>query len=236
MIRCERGAAGRAWISQAIEELGWRHAFWDGTTNSRSLRDQAFLSDALVRIGAEKLILTEQVHGTHIWEISDRTKAPGALTLLGPGDAILAPRLAGLAIGVETADCVPLIAATSDWIAVIHAGWRGLAAGIVEQAISRLRKNSDSDCYVAIGPCAGGPGYEVGTEVIQALGAAAIFSPGTRIDRLMLDLEATALGISQSTGAKAVTVSGTYTIGDKSLHSFRRDGKLAGRNLTWVAL
>ena len=93
----------------------------------------------------------KQVHGTQIIE-SDS---------LGPdleGDALITCS-SGVPLLIKTADCIPLVMAdpVTGWIAAVHAGWRGLSAGIVPAVFQRLREKgvSTSDCFVGIGPSLG---------------------------------------------------------------------------------
>jgi YfiH family protein len=153
----------------------------------------------------------------------------------------------GLAVAVVTADCVPILAATRDGraVAAIHAGWRGLAAGVVEAGIEALRVAAPGARLVAaIGPCIGACCYEVDAPVVDALlarfgedlaPALAATRPGhhrldlvalVREDLLRAGLEVSAVG----------TLTGACTHCDpERFHSFRRDGAGAGRLLHHVA-
>jgi len=132
-------------------------------------------------------------------------------------------------IGIITADCVPVVLCTKNKIALIHAGWRGLAAGILSVAANAL---SEEITHCAIGPNATGS-YEVGEEVIAAIGTTAVF---TRAEKLMLDLTKTALKeLAPFLGSAEVWSSKICTIDDAGFYSYRREGKNAGRNLTVVS-
>ena len=101
-----------------------------------------------------------QVHGTHV-EVVERVPhevvdADAEITAL-PGVATL----------VLTADCMPIALATPTKVAMVHAGWRGLADGVIENAIAAL--GGDEPVVAAIGPSAGGCCYEVGDDVRDAL-------------------------------------------------------------------
>jgi len=81
----------------------------------------------------------------------------------------------GVTVAVTTADCVPvfLVDPERKAVALLHAGWRGAAAGILERGLSVLRERVGSaphDVLVHLGPAICGACYEVGTEVFQALG------------------------------------------------------------------
>lgn len=88
------------------------------------------------------------------------------------GDALATSELSR-AIGVRTADCVPilLLDARRRAVAAVHAGWRGTAAGISQRALANMREWFESepgDVYAAIGPCIRVCCYEVGIEVASA--------------------------------------------------------------------
>lgn len=88
-----------------------------------------------------------------------------------PSTDALITDVKGLAIGVRTADCVPILLNASDIgaVAAIHAGWKGTLAGIVRNAADRLiEMGADpSKIYAAMGPCICGNCYEVGPELAE---------------------------------------------------------------------
>jgi copper oxidase (laccase) domain-containing protein len=137
---------------------------------------------------------------------------------------------------LETADCLPILLRKGAWLGLVHAGWRGLAGGIVVEGIRLLaRQDGSSPLQAVIGPCAGAKRYEVGREVIDAIGAQAVFEalPG---EKYLLSLEATACRMIQDVcgGRADVSPSGICTISDERFHSFRREAKAAGRNLSFL--
>ena len=83
-------------------------------------------------------------------------------------DALIIDRWsnADTAFGVVTADCVPIVVRSGESFALIHAGWRGLAGGIIKEACSYLPNIEQ----VVIFPCAGSNLYEVGAEVLEEIG------------------------------------------------------------------
>jgi len=131
------------------------------------------------------LATLRQVHSAH-W-----LYAHGRTGTIGEADALISDS-PGLMIGVWTADCLPVLIAdpTHKVVAAIHAGWRGLAAGIAGAVIAGMRRRFDSrpeQLLVAVGPGICGACYEVGPEV------AARFAPwlpelGSVQGRLTVDL------------------------------------------------
>lgn len=100
-----------------------------------------------------------QVHGATVLE----AHAPGNL---GDADAIFVQRR-GLPIAVATADCVPIIIEAVGAAAVVHAGWRGAAAGVVPATLAALADAGCEPQRAAIGPAIGPCCYEVGQEVVE---------------------------------------------------------------------
>ncbi len=162
---------------------------------------------------------------------------------LGEAVAVLT-RERGVRVGVITADCVPILLAAGDLAGAVHAGWRGLAAGVVENALAACaRAAPGAEISAAIGPCIGGCCYEVDAPVLEPLrvryGALldAAITP-TRPGHARLDLGALVgfalarAGLAQSAIGVAAR---TCTRCDATrFHSFRRDGAAAGRLAHWI--
>lgn len=98
-----------------------------------------------------------QVHGATVIE----ARRPGNL---GEADAIFTTR-PGLPIAVGTADCVPMVLEGPDVVAVVHAGWRGVVAGVVPAVMAAVTAAGANLERAAIGPGIGGCCFEVGDEV-----------------------------------------------------------------------
>lgn len=115
----------------------------------------------------ESTVFPVQVHGVGVLDADAASTSRGA-----EADAVFTAE-AGRSVGIVTADCVPILAATRDGrvVAAIHAGWRGLAAGVIEAGIGalRARAGADAELVCAIGPCARGCCYEVDEPVRRAL-------------------------------------------------------------------
>lgn len=170
---------------------------------------------------------THQVHSAAV--VAAR---PGAC---GTGDALWTAR-AGLALAVATADCVPLLLAGPGVVAAVHAGWRGIAAGVVAASVAALPAPPHLlTAWIgpAIGPCCYEVGDDVATAVAEAAGAAVVH-PRARA-RPHLDLPAAA-GVQLA----AVGVTRLHRVerctrcAAGALFSYRRQGRGAGRNLALV--
>ena len=150
-----------------------------------------------------------QVHGTTV----KRAMTPG---LLGEADAIFTTRDA-LPIAIATADCVPVILEGAGFCAVIHAGWRGASAGVVEQTVAALHAAGLMVSHAAIGPGIGPCCYEVGEEVAERFPE---FSRTTTWGTTSVDI---AGSIEERLGTIPVWRSGRCTFTDVDLHSYRQN-------------
>ncbi len=156
------------------------------------------------------------------------------------GDAAVT-RYAGVVLAIRCADCLPVFLSDPDATVVgaAHAGWRGLAAGVIENTLEAMR--SDPSRITAwLGPCIGSAVFEVGTDVREAFladdrDAAAAFAPG-RPGKWFADLESLARRRLARAGVTAVYGGGMCTLSDPArFFSFRRDGT-SGRMaaLIWI--
>jgi YfiH family protein len=128
-----------------------------------------------------------------------------------------------VAVMVQVADCLPIAIAGEGAVGMIHAGWRGIAAGVIEEGVRALRKAGAREPLAAlIGPGARGCCYEVGDEVRETFG---IGTPPTRT----VDLATIAARRLAAAGVERIEDVGGCTICDESFFSFRREGEAAGR-------
>ena len=166
---------------------------------------------------------------------------PEALPPLGEGDALVTAE-PGILLAVLVADCAPVLLAdpAAGAVAAVHAGWRGLAAGVVEAAVEALAAlGADPAATVGlVGPAVGGCCYEVGEDVRATVGArcpAALAT--TRAGRPALD---PALGAAEAlarAGVGEVRVAGECTFDHPGRHfSHRRDHGRTGRQAGLIAL
>jgi YfiH family protein len=128
---------------------------------------------------------------------------------------------------VRTADCVPIALIAPQAVAMLHGGWRGLAAGVVERGVAALRSLGADPVRAAIGPHARVCCYEAGTEVHEAFAAL-----GLDVRRgENADLEAVTRALLSRAGVGEIHATGLCTIcsAPELLWSHRRDGERAGR-------
>lgn len=182
-------------------------------------RNRALLAGLLP--GADTVAWLEQVHGTTVVHLA--AAPPRPLT----ADAAITSR-PGLACAVLVADCVPILLTSRDGnaVAAVHAGWRGLADGIVAQAVAAFRV-PPSTLMAWIGPCIGPTAYTIGAELaarFTALGAGRHCLP--HADGWHLDLHGLARHALARAGVDAVHGAARCVHGDaQAFYSYRRDGR-----------
>lgn len=175
-----------------------------------------------------------QVHGIAVHDADADLMAPDE------ADAAFA-RSAGTVLAILTADCLPVLFCSDDGavVAAAHAGWRGLAAGVLEATIHRLGVPAPN-LLAWLGPAIGAVSYEVGDEVRAAFlahdsAAARAFAP-TRPGHWHCDLYALARLRLATAGVRRVHGGGFDTFADERFYSYRRDretGRFA--SLIWRA-
>ncbi|HUO86328.1 MAG TPA: polyphenol oxidase family protein, partial [Thermoanaerobaculia bacterium] len=157
----------------------------------------------------------------------------------GDGDALIT-RQEGLALSVITADCVPVLVEAGEWIAAVHAGWRGLVAGVVAATADRLRTAGGAgppEAWVAwIGPTIGPCCYEVDDDVATRVAGASAESVVSRPRRKPhLDLVAAAHHQLAAVGVADRRAVAACTRCDAGRRwSYRREGRRAGRNHAFI--
>lgn len=190
-----------------------------GDEPSAVVRNRALLEREL----PAKPLWLAQVHGT---TVADAATAQGVPT----ADAAVT-RTPGAVLAVLTADCLSVLLAARDAsaIGIVHAGWRGLAAGVIEATVGRMRV-APSSLVAWLGPAIGQAAFEVGDEVRRAFvdsdpGAAEAFAAG-RSGKWHADLYALARRRLAAAGVASVCGGGGCTFTDRErFYSFRRDGR-----------
>jgi YfiH family protein len=198
--------------------------------NRARVHDEVGVPPALIR----------QVHGTTVrciaaLPVEGMMPLPDEGLELPEADGQATP-LRGVAPMVMTADCLPIALAGEGAVAMLHAGWRGLAGGIVAAGVRALRELGVAGrIEAAIGPGAGRCCYEVGEEVHAEF---AHLGPHVRHGR-NLDLKAIARDELETAGVSAVHDAQLCTIcSDETLFfSHRRDRGVTGRQagLAWLS-
>lgn len=199
-------------------------------------------------IGATPVFL-RQVHGAAVASLGEADIAPGALVYEADASVTTRP---GIACAVQVADCLPVLFAAPNARAVgaAHAGWRGLAAGVLEATLAAVCDAVGcvpGEVQAWLGPCIGPTRFEVGAEVLQAFGVAAPQGSSPHFARLetaspdgrpkwLADLAGLARGRLRAAGVESISGGIWCTASDASrFFSFRRDG-VTGRMVAaiWI--
>lgn len=177
-----------------------------------------------------------QVHGTRVV-----TPGPGPASEPPEADAAWTEQR-GVVCAVLTADCMPVVIAdeAGTAVAVAHAGWRGLADGVLEATLAALPV-APQRCRAWLGPAIGPRVFEVGPEVRERLlaadtGAASALQRGAG-DRWLADLYALARRRLRAAGVAHIDGGGYCTFSEPArFFSHRRDGQATGRmaTLAWL--
>jgi YfiH family protein len=152
----------------------------------------------------------------------------------------------GTGVGVRTADCVPLLLAHPDLpvCAAVHAGWRGMVAGVVGETVRAIAERFGSSAVgglvAAAGPSARGCCYEIGEEVASLLrgcpGGGRHLARRGKEGKWHADLQQLALEALFAAGLSfgCVEAVGPCTVCSPRFHSFRREKSLTGRQLSFI--
>lgn len=214
-----------------------------GDEPARVLENRARFERSL---GGARPVWLRQVHGTHVRHLTRADLAPDAAD--PPADAAWT-REPGIACTAMVADCLPVLFAADDGsaVAAAHAGWRGLAAGVLEATLAALHQGAGvapRRVLAWLGPCIGPTAFEVGADVLRAFGAGGAAGEPAPVDHLgagdvsfawapradgaprwRADLPALAAARLRAAGVERVMASGRCTVAEPSaFFSFRRDG------------
>lgn len=207
------------------------HRSADGDDPARVARNRDALAAALALPSPPRWL--RQVHGTAVARFA---AGDGAVADAVEADAAVTTD-AGVVLAILSADCLPVVLAARDGavLGAAHAGWRGLAAGVLEATVAAMAVDP-SRIVAWLGPAAGPEAYEVGAEVRDAFvgrdpRAAAAFA-ATRPGHWHVDLYALARMRLADAGVAAVHGGGLCTISDPArFFSHRRDAR-TGRMAT----
>lgn len=114
----------------------------------------------------DRLVSVKQVHGNRVVTVTATWQPEDIQT----ADALVTTQR-GLALGIITADCAPVLFAdtTGKIVGAAHAGWRGALAGVLEQTVEAMRALGAETINAAIGPCIGAESYEVTADLHDAI-------------------------------------------------------------------
>ncbi|MBP6020503.1 MAG: peptidoglycan editing factor PgeF [Burkholderiaceae bacterium] len=182
-----------------------------------------------------------QVHGTAVFDAD--TQPEGALSVSDTAptaDAVITTR-PGQPLIIMTADCLPVVIVSSDGraLGLAHAGWRGLAAGVLENTLDALKRKADPavSWHAWIGPAISQPCFEVGDDVVQAFvvsdtQAAAYFIRAKLPGKWQADLPGLARRRLLQAGVANVQLSGLCTYSEPQRFFSYRRASVTGRLAT----
>jgi YfiH family protein len=177
-----------------------------------------------------------QIHGPTVLDAAKLGGAPEA-------DASIATR-PGVVCAIQTADCLPVLFcdARANVIGAAHAGWRGLAAGVLENTIASMRGAGAEEIFAWMGPAIGPACFEVGADVFTVFSERSADMRSTfvpvqgRSGKYFADIYGLARIVLENAGVVQVSGGGLCTFtDDRSFYSYRRD-KTTGRmaSLIWL--
>ena len=207
-----------------------------GIYRARPLEEFAWLAHGFGtrHLGVAELAQSECVATLHQIHSDICVAARGRYGQLGEGDALL-ENAPGHAVGVKTADCVPILLVDVEHraVAAVHAGWRGTVQRIVQSAVAAMAAEFGTrpgGLHAAIGPGIGKCCYEVGSEVAAQFGETGTCRIDlTEANRQQL-IEA---GIPE---AHIYAAQLCTKCGVEDFHSYRRDRERAGRMLSFAGI
>jgi YfiH family protein len=182
-------------------------------------------------VPVEALLGLKQVHGDRVVTVTEPWKTGAGEA----ADAMVTDR-PGLALGIITADCAPVLFAdpASGVVGAAHAGWRGAVGGVLEATLAAMDALGADRGRVraAVGPCIGQDSYEVGADLRSEVLArnpayASFFADGRREDRWQFDLAGYCAARLAAAGAGHVAVTGHDTLADEARFFSHRRRTLA---------
>jgi polyphenol oxidase len=195
------------------------------------LKNRSLVADAF-GLPQDRLLGCTQVHGTSVVDVA-LSWAPGA----GPRADAMVTRQPGVALGIITADCAPVLFADAGAgvVGAAHAGWRGAVAGIIEATLAAMVKLGarTNRIVAAVGPCIGQGSYEVAADLRDAVVRRApedaqFFTDGAREGHWQFDLPGYCVARLRAAGVSGVAATGVDTVADADRFFSHRRRTLTG--------
>jgi len=213
-----------------------------GKRPKQDWRDQSFM------VGEEifTLLSTRQVHGGGVVVFKGEPREPEQIWMK-EGDALVT-RVPGYALGVFTADCLPIILfdPVQGVVGIVHTGWQGTARAICQKALKVMAETYDSICeniLAAMGPCIGPCCYEVDGPVKEVYAEAGLpwelFSYPRGRKRWSLDLPRANTYLLTIAGMREENIHRLELCTSchrDTFYSYRAEGKTSGRQLNFIAM
>jgi YfiH family protein len=190
--------------------------------------------------GLERIYTIKQVHSSIVFLLNDELTKVNSRE----GDAIVTS-IRNFGVGIYTADCVPLLLVDEEAkvVAAVHAGWRGTLSGIVNKTIRSIEEDFgilSSKISAAVGPSIGMCCYEVGEEVavqfMSKYGERSEFLHKENNSKYFIDLRMANVRNLLDAGVSNFEVMNICTKCNTDFHSYRREGKGVGSQLSFIGL
>lgn len=222
----------RALASRHPELQGFNLALHVGDDPQRVQQHRMFLLDELAQYGAQRLHWLNQTHSTICHQIDQHAEMEAL-----EGDALLTSQ-SGQGLMIMTADCLPVVLgnATGTEVANLHAGWRGLAEGVIEQTCHQMQSSAT---WAWLGAAISQPSFEVGAEVRNTFcekypAVVSAFQAGQQDGKYYADLYAIARYILVQQGVELILGGDQCTYTQvQDYYSYRRQPK-TGRMASFV--
>lgn len=211
-------------VSQGLfASLNCGYGSGDATANVAENRARVA---AALELDPDRLVTCYQIHSANVvtverpWRREDAPRADGMVT-----------RRPGIALGVLTADCAPVLLADlkAHVIAACHAGWRGALAGVIDATLAEMERQGARRGRIsaAVGPAIGKDSYEVGPEfpasfLAEDPGNAELFQPAPRTGHHLFDLAGYVLHRLRRLGVAAQNTGGDTAADEAQFFSYRR--------------
>ncbi len=217
------------------------------TLNTGGLNFGLHVGDSFTNVRKNRALLTDRLPSEPVWlnQVHGATIVNAATCIGTPNADASFVNKKNIVCVVMTADCLPVLLCASDGtvVAAAHAGWRGLVAGVLENTVAAIRKNSDSDILAWLGPAIGPNAFEVGQEVRNCFVqkdskmSMAFSKKKEGNSQYLANIYELARQTLNKMGVIQIYGGGDCTVSDpKRFYSYRRD-RLTGRMATgiWIA-
>ncbi|MDR1476006.1 MAG: peptidoglycan editing factor PgeF [Holosporales bacterium] len=193
------------------------------------------------RFGAalSETVVLHQCHGdvVHIvnsGNLEEYKSSSPELSIQNEGDALIT-NLPGILVGVQTADCAPILLCDQkvNFVSAIHAGWRGTVGKIIENTVSTLTKLGCKNLYAAIGPCIQKQSFEVEDDIISLVDEKYISEVS---GKKYFDMSLMIYDKLLAMGVKNIEQIGIDTVSDENFFSHRRQNGRCGTQFSGILL
>lgn len=190
-------------------------------------------------VDISRLVILNQQHGDEVHFIDESNvsnyefKDPKQAMSI-EGDAIITNQK-GLLIGVNTADCAPILLCdnVAKVVGVIHAGWRGTLGGVIEAAFKKMKVLGCKNIFASIGPCIQKRSFEVGKEIFEKVERKYITVIG---EKAFFDMQLYILEKLLKLGAKTVSKINADTFTGNEFFSYRRQDGTCGVQFSGIVI